>query len=99
MIIRIDYPQPAARLDLWGGTSGVFNGLDRFNRIVDQRWQNNTSGTPADIDRYQYGCLPSANDNTSSANEAGWRRRLRHFCQSINPIWRKQGVATRNHLR
>jgi len=55
MIIRIDYPQPAVRLDLWGGTGGTFAGLDRFNRVVDQRWQNNTSGTPADIDRYQYG--------------------------------------------
>jgi len=55
MIIRIDYPQVAVRLDLWGGTSGTFAGLDQFNRVIDQRWQNNTSGTPADIDRYQYG--------------------------------------------
>jgi RHS repeat-associated protein len=43
------------RLDLWGGTSGTFNGLDQFNRVTDQRWQNGTGGTPADIDRYQYG--------------------------------------------
>ena len=55
MIIRIDYPQPSVRLDLWGGTSGTFDGIDRFGRIIDQRWQNNTNTTPLDIDRYEYG--------------------------------------------
>jgi len=53
--VRIAYPQPSVWLDLWGGTSGTFIGLDQFNRTIDQRWQNNTTGTPADIDRYQYG--------------------------------------------
>ena len=53
-VIRIDYTQPQVRLDLWGGTSGTFNGLDLFNRVIDQRWQ--FYGTPtADVDRYQYG--------------------------------------------
>ena len=33
MIIRIDYPEAAVRLDLWGGTSGAFAGLDRFNLV------------------------------------------------------------------
>ena len=55
MIVRIDYPESGVRLDLWGGTSGTFSGLDLFNRIIDQRWQNNVTTTPADIDRYQYG--------------------------------------------
>jgi len=45
----------SAWLDQWGGTSGTFNGLDQFNRIIDQRWQNAITGTPADIDRYKYG--------------------------------------------
>ncbi len=54
-VVRITYPQPSVWLDLWGGTSGVFAGLDLFNRIIDQRWQNNITGTPADIDRYKYG--------------------------------------------
>ena len=54
-VVRIAYPQPLVWLDLWGGASGVFAGLDLFNRIIDQRWQNNTASTPADIDRYQYG--------------------------------------------
>src|SRR5271154_4774751 len=70
MIIRIDYPQPSARLDLWGGTSGVFNGLDLFNRVVDQRWQNSTSSTPTDIDRYQYGYDRNSN-RTWKANVVG----------------------------
>lgn len=53
MVIRIDYPQPQVRLDLWGGTSGTFAGLDHFNRIKDQRWLNYNTST--DLDRYQYG--------------------------------------------
>lgn len=54
-VVRITYDQPGVWLDLWGGASGTFSGLDLFNRIIDQRWQNGISGTPADIDRYQYG--------------------------------------------
>jgi RHS repeat-associated protein len=54
-VVRITYAQPSVWLDLWGGTSGTFNGLDQFNRIIDQRWQNSITGTPADIDRYKYG--------------------------------------------
>ncbi len=54
-VVRIIYPQPGVWLDLWGGASGVFAGLDLFNRITDQRWQNNITGTPVDIDRYKYG--------------------------------------------
>jgi hypothetical protein len=50
MIIRIDNSQASTHLDLGGGTSGVFTGIDRFGRVVDQRWQNNTTSTPADID-------------------------------------------------
>ncbi len=54
-VVRIDYTQADARLDLWGGTSGTFDGFDRFGRIIDQRWQNAVSTTPVDIDRYKYG--------------------------------------------
>ncbi len=54
-VIRITYPEPSVWLDLWGGTSGVFAGIDRFGRIIDQRWQNAVTSTPVDIDRYQYG--------------------------------------------
>lgn len=55
IVVRITYPQPSVWLDLWGGTSGTFNGIDLFDRIIDQRWQNGVTGTPTDIDRYQYG--------------------------------------------
>ncbi|HYE21097.1 MAG TPA: RHS repeat-associated core domain-containing protein [Tepidisphaeraceae bacterium] len=65
-VVRVDYAGPGVRLDLWGGTSGVFAGLDRFGRVVDQRWQNNVGSTPADVDRYQYGY-----DRNSSRQ---WRR-------------------------
>jgi RHS repeat-associated protein len=55
MVVRITYPEPGIWLDLWGGTSGVFAGIDLFGRVIDQRWQNNITGTPVDIDRYKYG--------------------------------------------
>jgi RHS repeat-associated protein len=54
MIIRIDYQEPDVMLDLWGGTTGSFDGLDLFNRVKDQRWLNYASGT-TDIDRFKYG--------------------------------------------
>jgi YD repeat-containing protein len=38
MVLQVIYSEPGAMLDLWGGTSGVFNGLDLYNRIIDQRW-------------------------------------------------------------
>jgi hypothetical protein len=61
MVVRITYPQPSVWLDLWGGMSGTFAGLDRFNRIIDQCCQNSITGTPADIDRYQYGYDQNSN--------------------------------------
>jgi YD repeat-containing protein len=39
MVLQIIYSEPGVQLDLWGGTSGTFNGLDLFNRIIDQRWK------------------------------------------------------------
>ena len=60
-VIRITYPEPGIWLDLWGGTSGTFAGIDLFNRIVDQNWQNNITTTPVDIDRYQYGYDQNSN--------------------------------------
>jgi RHS repeat-associated protein len=54
-VVRITYPQPSVWLDLWGGQSGIFTGIDLFGRIIDQRWQNNINAQAADIDCYQYG--------------------------------------------
>jgi RHS repeat-associated protein len=51
--IQISYPQPTIRLDLWGGTSGVFTGLDQFGRIINQPWSNYSTSTT--LDQYQYG--------------------------------------------
>lgn len=53
MTLRIDYQEPDVMLDLWGGSTGAFAGIDHFNRVKDQRWQN-YSGTPADAERYKY---------------------------------------------
>ncbi len=64
LAVRIKYPQPDVWLDLYGGTPGSFAGLDLFNRVVDQRWQNDVGGTPTDIDRYSY-----AYDRNSNRDE------------------------------
>lgn len=58
-VIRINYMQPQVWLDLWGGTSGIFNGFDIFNRITDQFWQNYNTST--DLDEYQYGYDQNSN--------------------------------------
>ncbi|MFP4224298.1 MAG: hypothetical protein ACLFVN_09515 [Phycisphaeraceae bacterium] len=47
------YPQPDARLDLFGGTSGTYAGFDRFGRLIDQRWQDVSAGT--DLVRHGHG--------------------------------------------
>jgi hypothetical protein len=52
--VLTDYQQPAVKLDLFGGTSGAYTGLDRFGRTVDHRWYDYTSGT-VDRARYSYG--------------------------------------------
>jgi len=43
-----DYQQPELKLDLFGGTSGTYAGVDRFARTIDHRWYDYSSGT---IDR------------------------------------------------
>jgi len=69
-IIRLKYPQPDAWLDLWGGTSGHFAGIDLFGRVTDQLWQNNVSTTPVPIDYYQYGYDRNSN-RQYRANKVG----------------------------
>lgn len=54
MVVRRDHPEPGFRLDLWGGTTGTFAGLDRFSRVIDQRWVT-TGGSPTDLDRIKHG--------------------------------------------
>jgi RHS repeat-associated protein len=48
------------------GGSDPYVGLDRFGRVVDQRWRS-TGGSPADVDRYGYTYDRSSN-RTSKAN-------------------------------
>jgi hypothetical protein len=51
-VIRREHQQPQVRLDLWGGTSGTYAGLDGFGRVVDQGWVHYNTST--DLDRFQY---------------------------------------------
>ena len=69
-----DYQQPDLKLDLFGGTTGTYAGMDRFGRDVDHRWYDYTSGT-VDRARYYYGYDDSGNrqwqeDPVASANSS-----------------------------
>jgi RHS repeat-associated protein len=52
-VVIQDLPEPDIKLDLFGGTSGTYAGLDRFDRVIDQRWFD--YGSSADVDRFKYG--------------------------------------------
>ena len=69
-----DYQQPDLKLDLFGGTTGTYAGMDRFGRDVDHRWYDYTSGT-VDRARYHYGYDHNSNrqwleDPVASANSS-----------------------------
>ncbi|MDZ7620794.1 MAG: RHS repeat-associated core domain-containing protein [Patescibacteria group bacterium] len=69
-VVVEDYVQPQVKLDLWGGTSGTYQGFDRFGRIVDHLWRD--YGASADADRFLYGYDRAGNriwkENDVSAN-------------------------------
>jgi RHS repeat-associated protein len=51
MAVQVDHPKVAGGLALDYGTAPVYAGLDRFGRLLDQKWRN-TAGIA--IDRFQY---------------------------------------------
>ncbi len=53
-VVITDYLQPDVKLDLFGSTSGTYDGKDRFGRAIDHHWYDYTSGT-VDRARYKYG--------------------------------------------
>jgi len=70
-VVIQDYPQPDVKLDLFGGTSGSYTGIDRFGRIVDQRWYD--YGASADADRIKHGYDRASNrtyrENTTTTGK------------------------------
>ena len=50
-IVVEDYEQPQVKLDYTGG-GDAYSGLDRFNRVVDQLWEDYANNP---VDEYQYG--------------------------------------------
>lgn len=53
LIVRKDYPSPDVRLDLYGGTTGTYAGLDRFGRVKGQLWHD--YGASADLFKINHG--------------------------------------------
>ena len=53
-IVHVDSPEPSLRYDLAFGTgTDPYTGIDQFDRIVDLRWWNTSSGQ--DVERIQHG--------------------------------------------
>ncbi len=48
-----DFVEPDVKLDYFGGTSGTYAGVDRFGRVVDQKWYDYAAS--AVRDQYTYG--------------------------------------------
>ena len=73
--VMTDYQQPDLRLDLFGGTSSTYAGLDRFGRTIDYRWYKYTSGI-VDRARYAYGY--------DSSGSGTWKEDLVAAANSVN---------------
>ena len=43
--VAVNYPVPDVRLDLDAGALHAYAGLDRFGRVVDQRWAGSASSS------------------------------------------------------
>jgi hypothetical protein len=52
-VVQINYSQPGVMLDLWGGTTQVFNGMDRFGRIAAHPPQRRKPHEPASLQVHQ----------------------------------------------
>ncbi len=46
-MVITDYQQPDLKLNLYGGTSGTYTGLDRFGRTIDHFWDGYNSTSDA----------------------------------------------------
>jgi hypothetical protein len=42
-MVRKNYPTPQDELDLWGGTTGTYTGLDQFQRDIAHNWVNTST--------------------------------------------------------
>jgi RHS repeat-associated protein len=52
-LVQKSFPGPGITMDLWGGTSGSYAGLDNFGRVIDQKWTG--PGGSGAGDEFQYG--------------------------------------------
>jgi len=59
-VVKAAHPAVTNGLDLTykGASSGAYTGLDRFGRVVDQRWQNSA---PTVMDQFKYGYNRASN--------------------------------------
>ena len=60
MVIE-DFQEPDVKLAYYGGSSGTYAGLDRFGRVVNQKWYD--YGASATRDQYTYGYDRAGNRN------------------------------------
>jgi len=44
-IVTVTHPEVTSGLELTYGSSGSYPGLDRFGRVVDQKWRNDSAAS------------------------------------------------------
>jgi hypothetical protein len=80
-VIAVSHPAVTNGLTLTYGSAGSYTGLDRFGRVVDQRWQN-AAGTTT-MDRFRYGYDRASNrlwrENKVAADVTLTRKNLDEF--------------------
>ena len=54
-VVVEDFVEAQVKLDYWGGTSGTYQGFDRFGRVTDQVWTDYGENPDVVIEEYKYG--------------------------------------------
>ncbi len=85
-----------------GSTAGTYSGFDRFGRVVDQKWQDTATPTPAVKDRFTYGYDYNSNrlwrDNVV-ASAASQKFDEQYIYDDLNRLTTfRRGVLDYNHV-
>jgi YD repeat-containing protein len=98
-IVTEDFQEPDVRLDYTSTSgAGVYPGLDRFNRVVDQRWV--AYGTnPGDRDRFEHGYDRNGNQLFSKSYACANKDELRSYDALYRLKTYKRGTLTNNNTQ
>jgi len=89
-IVRVDYEGRDLKVDYFGGTPGSYAGLDRYGRVVDQKWYHGSGGQGTEMrDRFQYAY--------GTASNRSWRRNVvaSAASQALDQYYEYDGLSRR----